>query len=161
MHEDNPFTRCTNLFYRNAVLCARRNNTIGFLQSHNLINIMTVIMIVQFPGNQIGMRNDKRAGRNSHVKWHTHPCYRSCRKRWFRRAKCRQTSRARPSSQSAFFRSSAYSEINSAKGTQSLASEANQTWDDDFCCPWRLRCDNCGIEMGCEDKGYLLATHHP
>src|SRR5215212_7909364 len=40
--------------------------------------------------------------RNSHVKQNTHPCYRSRRKCWFRRARCRQTSsRARSSSQSA------------------------------------------------------------
>src|SRR5262249_16121041 len=39
---------------------------------------------------------------SSHVKQHTHPCYWSRRKCWFRRSKCRQTSsRVRPSSQSA------------------------------------------------------------
>jgi hypothetical protein len=49
-----------------------RNITIGFLQSHYLINAITVIMIVQFPEIPIDMRNDDRVGvkdgRNSHVK---------------------------------------------------------------------------------------------
>ncbi|MFZ0223426.1 MAG: hypothetical protein WAM42_17220 [Candidatus Nitrosopolaris sp.] len=49
-----------------------RNNTIGYFQSHNLINTITVIMIVEFPSIPIGIRNDHRArvkdGRNTHVK---------------------------------------------------------------------------------------------
>jgi hypothetical protein len=49
-----------------------RNITIGFLQSHNLTNTITVIMIVQFPEIPISIRNDDRVGvkngMNSHVK---------------------------------------------------------------------------------------------